>query len=257
MKKKYIVTLAVVLTLIGSGLYARHYFENKKYNRVNPLVGEITEAVYSLGKVKSNQRYEIKIGITSTIQKLFVHEGDNVLKDQNLLELDSKALFKAPFAGTVTLLSVNEGETVSPQMVLLKLENLKDRYIELTLEQEGALRIKKDQITKISFESLRGKVLSGKITSIFPKEDNFLANVEVSDLNDSVLPGMSADVAIEIGKITGTLVPLKAVRNGTLTIERDGKIQKIKVEVGLSDGISAEIKNSDLKQTDAVLVPKD
>lgn len=68
---------------------------------------------------------------------------------------------------------------------------------------------------------------------------------------------MTADVSIEIGKIQGTLVPLKALRNGTLTVDRDGRIQKVKVEVGLVDGLSAEIKNSDLKPTDEILVPKE
>lgn len=255
--KKISIAIVIILLILFSIQKTKQYFESKKYLHVPPTQGELTEAVYGLGKVKSNQRYEVKVAVITTIRKLFVHEGDLVQKGQKLLMLDNDVVLTSPFLGTVTLLGINEGETAVPQSVLMKIENLSDRYIELSLEQEGALRIQKNQTAKVSFEALRGAVLTGSVTAIFPRGDEFIVNVGIEDLNKNILPGMTADVSIEIGKIKGTLVPVKALRNGLLSIIRDGKVQKIKVDVGLVDGLSAEIKNGDLQSTDEVLVPKE
>ncbi|WP_415064276.1 efflux RND transporter periplasmic adaptor subunit [Bdellovibrio sp.] len=247
----------VVIVLVIAGSIVQRVVQSKQYSRVHPKTGEVTEAVYGLGKVKSNRRYEVKLGVISTVRELYVNEGDIVKAGQNLVRIDSNVIFKAPFDGTVTMINNFEGETALPQSVILRMEDLKDRFIELSVEQEGALRIQKDQTARVSFESLRGEVLAGKVKAIFPKGDEFIADIEINNLSASILPGMTADVSIEIGKIKGTLVPLKALRNGTLTVDRDGRIQKVKVEVGLVDGLSAEIKNSDLQPSDEILVPKE
>ncbi len=255
-QKKYLYIFLIVTVVVLSLIFIKNLISARQYSKVPPQIGELTEAVYSLGKVKSNQKYEVKLGVTSTVQKVYIKEGDSVVQGQSLIELDTKTTFKAPFAGTVTFLNVHEKETVSPQAIILRLENLKDRHIELSLEQEGALRIKSGQLAKISFESLRGEVLTGKVKSIFPKEDDFIANIEVTNLPENILPGMSADVAIEIGKISGTLIPLKAIRNGFITLEKNGRKEKIKVEVGLSDGISAEIKSPKMDMSDLIWIPR-
>lgn len=259
MKKwKLLLTSFVIVSLIAILIFVvQRSLQNRRFTKVNPRIGEVTEAVYALGKVKSNRRYEVKLGVTSTVAKLHVREGESVKAGQRLVALDTGVVFKAPFDGTVTLINIYEGEIASPQAVILRMEDLKDRLIELSIEQEGALRIKKGQDARVSFESLRGEVLMGKVMALFPKGDEFIVDIEINNLGESILPGMTADVSIEIGKIKGTLIPLKAIRNGTISVERDGRIRKVKVEVGLVDGLSAEVKDSDLQATDEVLVPKE
>ena len=258
MKKYVLGGLAVALViLVVTYTLLTPKLNGEKYDKISPRKGEIVEAVYGLGRVRARQSYEIKLGVVSTIQKVFATEGQFVEKGQKLLSLDSGNIFRAPFTGTVTSLPVHDGETVGAQIPLLKLENLDDLYIEISLEQEAAIRIRKTQHARISFESIRGQFLDGQVASLFPRDDEFIATITVEKFDKAILPGMSADVAIEVGKVTGTTIPLKAVRNGFVNIERDGKIKKLKVEVGLIDGISAEIKNGDIKLEDLVLVPKE
>jgi macrolide-specific efflux system membrane fusion protein len=255
-KTRWIVALGI-LAVVAGGLIVRDQLQARAYESVHPQHGEITEAVYGLGKVKANHRFEVKLGVISTVKKVYVREGDFVQKGSKLIEFDTNALFRAPFDGTVTLISAFEGETATPQSVILRMENLKDRYIEISLEQQGALRIKRGMPAKVSFESLRGKVLQGKVVALFPKDDEFLAHVEAQDLEESVLPGMTADVSIEIGKIQNALlIPVKALSNGTVLIRRNGSKQKVKVEVGHVDGLSAEIKGDSLRPDDEVLFIK-
>lgn len=258
MRKYKWLLLIVGLLVVGLVIVVtRQYLQNRNFIRVHPNYGEITEAIYGLGKVKSDQRFEVKIGILSPIRKVFVHEGDVVKKNQKLIEFDSDVIIFSPIAGTVTLVAAYEGETALPQVPVIRVEDLKDRYIELSLEQDAILRIKKNQTALVSFESLRNKILKGKISTILPKEDEFIAEVTVDNLDENILPGMTADVSVEVGKIEGLLIPAKAVRNGFVSVSRGRRVEKVKVEVGLSDSLSVEIKGNSLKPEDEILVPKE
>lgn len=255
MKAFKILLGLVILFSIVSGIY--FWRVKQSYELISPKTGPILESVYGLGKVKSNQRYEVKLGVIATITALHVHEGDFVEAKQALIEFDNSSAFRAPFDGVITFISAFVQETVPPQVPVLRLEDLKDRYIEVSLEQQAALRVRPGQNVKVVFESIRNHVLQGKVDAIFPRNDEFLAHIGLSGLEDNVLPGMTADVSIEIGKIDNALlIPVTAVSNGLVTIERSGKKEKIKVEVGHVDGMWAEIKDSNIHLDDKIIVPR-
>ena len=219
--------------------------------------GDVKEAIYGLGKVKTDRRYEVKIGVMLAVKNIFVREGDFVKAGTKLIEFEDAKIFRAPFDGTVTMVLPRVGEMALPQVVQLRMEDTNDRYIELTLEQEGALRVRKNQTAKISLESLRGELLTGKVIALFSREDEFLAHIQVDHLSESVLPGMIADVSVEVGEIhDALLIPLKAINSGTVLIGRGGRRQKVKVEVGHVDGQWAEIKGDTITKDDDVYVPR-
>lgn len=248
---------AALLLLLVTAAAAFWYFRQRSYEEVRPKRGDITEAVYGLGKVISNRRFEVKIGLLTTVTGIFVREGDAVERGRELMTLESGAVFRAPFAGTVTLVSVKTGETALPQTPLLRLEDLRDLYIEISLEQEGALRVRRGQPAKISFESLRGHVLSGKVTALFARDDEFLVHIQAEALPEGVLPGMTADVSIEIGKIANALlIPLRAVHNGQVIVQTGGQRKKRRIEIGHVDGLWAEVKNDALDMDDTLLLKK-
>ena len=127
----------------------------------------------------------------------------------------------------------------------------------MSLEQQGALRVKPGLPVRIVFESIRGEVLHGKIESVFPQNDEFLAHISVNGLGDNILPGMTADVAIEIGqKQDAMLIPLSAISNGRIRVQRDNKKMVIPVKIGNVDGSWAEVVDRNLLDTDLVIVKK-
>ena len=75
MKKHYILTsiiIIIILLLISFGFYKKnqiHYLSLK--------TGDVAEAIYGLGKVKSDQIFEVKIGIMTTIRKIFFRDIEN------------------------------------------------------------------------------------------------------------------------------------------------------------------------------------
>lgn len=254
---KISLTLGIIFAAALAFYFVRIYFQNKNFAIIKPRTGTITEAIYGLGKVKSNHRFEVKLGILTTIKKLHVREGDLVRKNQHLIDLDSGVTIYSPIAGTVTLVSADDGETVLPQTPLIRVEDLQDRYLELSLEQSGILRIRKGQKALVSFESLRGEPLSGTVAALYPKEDEFIAHIEINNLQKNILPGMTADVSIEVGHVEGLLIPIKAVKNGLVSVRRNGRIEKVKIEIGLSDNLSVEVKSPNLSVHDDILVPKE
>ncbi len=220
-------------------------------------VGPVIEAVYGLGTVVPTRSFQIKIGVISNIRKLFVKEGDFVKAGQPLIELEQIALLAAPFSGTVTSIPFKVGETVFPQIPILTLMDLKDRYITVSLEQQGALRVKKGQKARIIFESLRGQKFIGSVRAIFPAENQFTVHIDVKDLPEEILPGMTADVAIEIDKRENVLlVPITAVNAGKIVIIRSGKKIKTDVKIGVIDGEFGEVISGDVKASDQILLPK-
>lgn len=249
------IGISLVITVLFSISIYSITRPNVEY--ISPKYGEITESIYGLGKVKAHNFHDIKLGIMSSVQKLYVREGDYVNKGDKLLRLEGNTLFHAPFSGTVTLIAFGELQPVFPQQTILRLEDLSNKFIEVSLEQQGALRVEKSQAVRVIFESVRGEVLKGKVDSIFPRNEEFLVHVTVAGLASQVLPGMTADVAIEVGrKDKALLVPLSAISSGQVRILRNKKRIVVSLKIGVIDGNWAEVVEGDIQADDLIIVQK-
>lgn len=219
--------------------------------------GPVIEAIYGLGKVKAEKYYEIKLAIIKEVDKFFIREGSYVRKGDKLVAMVDGPVFTAPFDGVVTAINFSVAQQVFPQQAILRMEDFKNKYIEVSLEQQGALRVKAGLPVKVVFESIRGEVLYGDVVSIFPQNDEFLAHISVGGLGDNILPGMTADVAIEIGRKQNVmLIPLSAISNGRIRIQRNNEKMVVPVKIGNVDGSWAEVLESELLDTDLIIVKK-
>lgn len=223
-----------------------------------PKFGPITESVYAIGIVKSERSYELKLGVLTAVKKYFVKEGDAVKTSDKLLMDDSGTIYKAPYSGVVTHIPYVIGETVAPQQSILSLVDLSKLYLEASVEQQGALKIKKGQTVQISFESFRSKVFQGVVKNILPRNLEFVVQVDVKDLPENILPGMNADLSIEVMKKNiATLLPLAAVSNGHILLKNQKGSAKIPVVVGVSDAEFVEILSPVLSKDDEIYLPKE
>lgn len=233
------------------------FFFRSNYEVVSPKRGTITEAVYALGTVKSEYVFKVKAALPMAIKTVAIKEGDKVQKGQTLLVSDSGTTFKAPFAGTVTSLTVNTGELVITGMQLLVLQDLDRLYVEYSLEQESALLVQPGQKAQLTFESLRSPPSHGIVDRIYPNDGQFLVRVIVKDLPPAVLPEMTADTAIEVAqKENVIMIPIKAIKEKTVKRIRKGKQTTIKVQTGLINDEWAEIIDTDILETDKLILPK-
>lgn len=253
--KKNIILIAIfVFGLVTVFLIYSRFF--KKQDLVRPKVGDIVESIYGLGTVSPDSVFRVRAGVSLTVKKLFVKEGDLVHINDPLVQLD-ESVMRSPIDGTVTAVSTKLGELITPQVAIVTVTNLNRLYLELSLEQQSVLRIKKDQDVVISFESLREEKYQGKVFSIYPRDNQFIVRIELLEWPHGVLPGMTADVAILIGKKTNVLmIPLKSIVSGKVIRYRQGHKETLPVQLGVVDGEWGEVLSNNLTSDDELFIRK-
>jgi multidrug efflux pump subunit AcrA (membrane-fusion protein) len=255
MKKTYSVILLILVILLLIFIF---FLKRPKQEIVHPKIGPITESVYAISSVKSEWYYSLKMGVLSTVKTYYVKEGDFVNSGDKLLQIEeNNTIFKAPHQGIVTERPFGIKETIGPQAPILKIVDLKNLYLEASIEQLGALKITKGMKVIISFEDFRSKNFVGTVRSILPRDQDFLIQVSSQQLPPNILPGMSADLSIEIGtKTNALLIPTKAISNGYIVLLKNKKATKVKVELGISDTENAELLSPPLSVEDEILLPQ-
>jgi membrane fusion protein, macrolide-specific efflux system len=256
-KEHKIVTAAVAVFVVVAVILAIRSIQSRNERLTEPLKkGSIIESVYGIGTVSPNRRFDLKVGVTSTIRRLYVQEGDQVKRAQPLVQLDD-VIFNAPFAGTITSLPFKVGETVFAATPVLSVVDLRDRYLVVSLEQRGALRVRPGQKARISFDSMRGEAYGGEVESVYSHDNNFLVRIDVSSLPPQILPGMTADVAVAIAERRDVLLaPAAAIDAGKVYVRRGpGRPRAVEVKIGIVDGTMAEIVAGDVHEGDRLVIP--
>lgn len=250
-RRPFLLAFGIIIAL-GLGLWIT--LRIKSHNQLtltDPLrKGPIMESVYGIGTVTADKSFQLKPGVTTTVERLFVKEGDQVKRGQKLVDLDS-ARFSAPFDGTVTALPVKEGETVFAQSIVLVVVDLTHRYLVVSLEQRAALKVKQGQASRLSFEELRDESFEGLVESVYSNQSNFYVRISAPHLPPQILPGMTADVAISIAeKPDALLVPVAAIEKGVVLVHRGRSRQEVAIKTGVIDGETAEVVSGDLHEGD-------
>lgn len=251
--KRLWVSGAALLALAVGGIGYWNFRENSA-PLVSPTRGSVVEAVYGLGTVTPERTFRQTFGVSLPLLQSYVTEGQEVKQGSPLVKTEN-GISKAPFDGTVTSIPFKEGELIPPQTPVVTMISNSRPYIEVSLEQQAALRVRKDQRATLSFETLRGETFQGKVRTLFPKDGQFLVRIDIEKLPAGVMVGMTADTAIEVGrKQDALLVPLSAISAGKVVVLRDGTKRKVDVTVGIVDGEKAEITAGDLKPQDQIIV---
>jgi macrolide-specific efflux system membrane fusion protein len=253
------LSASALLVLAAGTVYVRGVVANSRGVLSEPVErGPIVESVYGIGTVMALHSYQIKSGVTSTIDEIYIKEGAAVRKGERLIKIDD-VLYRAPFDGTVTSLPFQAGENIFANTSVLTIVDLRERYVVVSLEQQGALRVKRGLVAHLSFDSQRDKGYAGVVESVYSNETGFLARIEVAGLPDNVLPGMTCDVAIAIeSHERSLLVPVAGLEEGKfLWVKRErGLAERVEAKVGIVDKAAAEIVSGNVREGDRILIRK-
>ncbi len=252
-KKIWIWILGITFLSIGSFLIFSSYRVQKK---VKPKRGDIVESIYGLGIVNSDKIFHVRAGIALAVKNLYVREGDQVKSGSPLVKLD-ESIMRSPIDGTVTAISFKDGELVTPQISIITVTNLKSLFLEVSLEQQLILRVKKNQMVFISFESLRSEKIEGVISSVYPRDNQFLVRIDLKTWPNGVIPGMAADVAIVVGKKYNVLlIPINTIVAGQVTRIRNNKKERVPINLGILNGEWGEVISDNILENDELLTRK-
>jgi multidrug resistance efflux pump len=117
----------------------------------------------------------------------------------------NKTQLKAPFAGTVGNVYVRVGEMLAPGQSVLVLGDLTGLRVETTdLSEVDVARVLVGQPVNVTFDAIKGKTLTGKVTSIAPMSSqgqggvNYTVIVELDQLDPALRWGMTAFTDIQV-----------------------------------------------------------
>lgn len=235
-----VVLLIVVFSLRG-----------KKQTEDVAVLGPISEKAYGLGTVHSLDTFRFRVGVPTKITKVFVLEGDEVSSGQALLQLEGMTVVRSPIHGIVSDVGYHEGEVAFQNILAIEVLGVGSKYLIVALDEQILLSIRKGQRAFIRFEGKPNEVVQGKVQGTFSHAGQFYARIEAVSFPDGVLPGMTADVAIEVGKKdSAVLVPRKYEKKQRIVIFRNGKSVSVPFTPGLKSEKFIEVKEGDIQAGD-------
>ncbi|HIE03591.1 MAG TPA: efflux RND transporter periplasmic adaptor subunit [Candidatus Latescibacteria bacterium] len=184
-------------------------------------------------------------------------------------------VIKAPISGVVTSLKVEEGEMITSGTraymgggtTLMTIADLSKMVVKVDINEVDVTKVRLGQEVRIGFDAIRGKVYHGRVKKIAPAgvlRGNVVVypvEVEITDLDGRIRPGMTADLDIIAGEARDVLcVPKEAVqrrrgRTGVLVLVNGRPVPR-PVVTGLEDDVKVEIR-SGLREGEVVVAEEE
>jgi HlyD family secretion protein len=177
----------------------------------------------------------------------------------------ARAQLRAPFAGTITQVSIKTGDLVSPGDAAFRIDDLSSIYIDLEISEVDLASLKVGQPATIEFDAIPDKTYHGEVVeigmvgTISQGVVNYPVTIRITDADTEIRPGMTASVSIVVAQVDDALlVPNKAIRtiNGQplLTILFEGQQITLPVTVGLTNGSLSQVISEQLREGDVVVI---
>ena len=178
---------------------------------------------------------------------------------------EAQATLTAPFTGTITSLDVMPGDIVTTGTTALRIDDLSNLYIILSISELDISSIKVGQDATITFDAISDKEYQGKVTQISLVANvsqgvvNYPVTIQITDPDENILPSMTASVGIIVAQAKDVLVvPNNALHtsNGqrTVTILFEGQQISVPVTVGLVGDSTSEVVSDQLREGDSVVL---
>lgn len=144
-----------------------------------------------------------------------------------------KKTIRAPFAGRLGIVAINEGQFINPGDTIGPLQELDNIYVDFFVPEQQLLEIKVGELVQVSVDTFPNRIFKGKVTTINPVIDTNTRNVQVEatlpnpkfELN----PGMFATVLVKTGSpkrfitLPQTAVSFNSYGDVVFKIEEKGK----------------------------------
>ena len=201
-------------------------------------------------------------GATGTALLQYEQAKQAVLTAQENLDANN---LTAPFDGTVTEVSGMVGDQVSPVTNAFRIDDLSQMKVDVQVSEVDINSVKVGQSVTLTFDAISGKSYNGKVVEVAQAGDSvqgavdFTVTVVLTDMDNSVKPGMTAAVTITVKQVNNALlVPSRAVRlvNNQLVVYvlQNGQAQEVNVTLGASSDTMSEVVSSRLKAGDIIIL---
>lgn len=174
----------------------------------------------------------------------------------------SNSTITTPISGTVSVVNVKQGEITPTGSTSVTVIDTSLLDAEVSVSDKMMSKLKVGDSVPIEVGSLPDKKITGTIYSISPAADSktqsYLIKMKVDNSSGDLKPGMFTKVKLPDEKADNALtVPVETVKieNGVSYIYKvsNGKVKKVSVETGVSDGKFIEIKSNNIYKDDYII----
>lgn len=255
LKKRWMWVLLALAIVMGAGLFLRARSQAGKERLESVTKGPAVEAIYAIGKVEATRTFQAKAGVASGIERIPVREGMVVKKGDLIVAFSEGNVVRAPFDGVVTRVEYKVGESVFAGNLIAEVTDPSEYELRVVLDQRAAVKVRRGQKAKLSFDGLRDLELFAEVRTVYTSSSQFTVTLDTKVLPKEILPGMTADVAIEVAvKPEVLLIPASSLQAGRVERVRDGRRQMIEIKTGLVNADKVEVTEGDLVVGDQVVV---
>lgn len=264
-KLKWIVLLLLAALAAVGVVYLNRQTKSAAYTEVQATEGELTTYYNFDGLVRAPSMQTLTAGEAGTVRTVYVEQNQQVRKGDRIYRLDGGETVKADLSGEVTGLFVAEGDVVTAGMTVAEIIDMDRLEVALDVDEYDVKAVTPGIEVAVTILAT-GEEIDGRVCALNKNGtasgdlSYYTATVPVSGLSDAY-PGMqvSAKVLREHTE-NAVLLRLDAVQfdeyNQPFVYMASGEDEpaKVPVTVGMSDGITCEIK-SGLSAGDTVLRP--
>ena len=220
--------------------------------RESPTAAELAAAEAQVAQAEAQLE---KLTAGPTAEDLAIAEAQVEQARLSLQQAERRleeATLRAPFAGTVALVGVSEGEWVTSATPMIVLVDLSRYHIDLTIDETEIGRVRVGQGATVTLDAFPDQELRGTVSRIAPTATiqqgvvTYNVRVDLAPTELAVKPGMTANADIVVArKEKVLLVPNRAIRSsgGRRVVEVLGEEgpREVPVEVGLRNERMTEI----------------
>ncbi len=176
------------------------------------------------------------------------------------------AFVMAPFTSTVTDVQVSQGDQVTTGKTAFRVDDMSKMFVDLSVNEIDYPQVKVGQAVTITLDALPDKAYAGQVYKVgtvgttTQSVVNFTITVLLTNIDDSVKPGMTAAAYIQVANVNDVLiVPSQSIQtnNGrkyVYLVDATGAQQQVQVQTGISSDVSTQIISDNLREGDQILL---
>ncbi len=161
--------------------------------------------------------------------------------ERTLRNARENTLLLSPISGVVTARNYDPGD-MTGQLPILTVARVKPVKAVINVSESDFSKIHKGMPARLTFQTYGDEEFAGTVTLIAPtvsaESRTFGVEITIPNHDSRILPGMFGRATLDLGKVTRTVVPDKAVvkqpgsANQYVYTYSDGKVHYIQVELG-------------------------
>lgn len=264
-KMKIAVWSLVVLAVIAIVVLPRLAPKALSGQEIIPTRGDLTTYYSFSGSVEAKNRETVFADKAVQVKEIDVEEGQAVKKDDVLMTTATGQKIKAPIDGEISKIHAEENAQLMPGAKLIEIVDYSDLQISIKVDEYDFAAISKGKEADVTIHALskdvKGTIEQVSREGIYTNGVTFFTATISLEEDAAIKVGMSAEARVLDKSVKNALLlPVSAIsfdasNKAFVNVKADKATQLSQLELGLTDGIHAEVL-SGISESDTVVVAK-